>query len=361
MKLRKSLGGFNEFDGLSRIQAARTYVPNVGSFVDFYFNLFNSSLRTTTMRITRTRFFSAAVAAAAMAMMPLSALAAHLTTNSFRSDIGTLNGDFGSEASGSATILQTFDDEANKASINVKVNVSGLQDLTEFGGVHVAHIHGQFLGNASRPLFDQGNGPFFEGSGGTAVNSILPTVARDDVDGDGYLNFIEGRPAYGPVVLNLTSEQQPASPAGLPPLTQFLQRAGAGEINPAELFPSGTEFNLDTTYSFDLNDEDQARQYNNLNPLDFREIVIHGLTVPDSISDPIDAAVTAAGGGAPLGIPLNDGTGRVFRITAPVAAGQIVADNEDATAVPEPMTVSLLSMAMVGGVLVVTRRRSAAA
>lgn len=311
------------------------------------------------MRIPKIRFFSAAIATAAMAMMPLSALAAQLT-NTFRSDIGTLNAAFGSQASGSATLLQTFDDETNQASINVKINVTGLQDLTDIGGVHVAHIHGQFAGNATRPLFDQGNGPFFEGSGGTAVNSVLPTVAKDDVDGDGYINFIEGRPAYGPVVLNLTSEQQPASPSGLPPLTQFLQRAGAGEINPAELFPSGTEFNLDTTYRFDLNDEDQARQYNNLNPLDFREIVIHGITVPDSISDPIDAAVTAAGSGAPLGIPLNDGTGRVFRLTAPVAAGTIVADGDEATAVPEPMTISLLSMAMVGGVLVVTRRRAIA-
>lgn len=312
------------------------------------------------MRISKTRFFSAAISAAAMAMMPLSALAAHLTTNTYRSDIDTLNGAFGSKASGSATILETIDDEAKKASINVKVNVTGLQDLTDIGGVHVAHIHGQFLGNSTRPLFDQGNGPFFEGNGGTPVNSVLPTVAKDDVDGDGFLNFVEGRPAYGPIILNLTSKQQPAPPAGLPPQIQFLQRAGAGEINPAELFPSGTEFNLDTTYDFDLNDEDQARQYNNLNPLDFREIVIHGLTLPASISDPIDALVTASGGGAPLGIPVGDGS-EVFRITAPVAAGTIVADNGDATAVPEPMTVSLLSMAMVGGVLVVTRRRSATA
>ena len=296
---------------------------------------------------------STMAAVAATAVLPLSALAAHLTTNTYTSNIGTLNSAFGSKASGSATFFETLDSDANKASLRVKVDVTGLQDLTGTGGVHVAHIHGQFLGNASRPLFDQGNGPFFEGAGGTPVNSVLPTVAKDDVDGDGFVNFIEGRPAYGPVILNLTSEQQPASPSGLPPLTQFLQRAGAGEVDPAALFPSGTEFKLDTTYNFDLNDEDQARQYNNLSPLDFREIVIHGLSVPASISDPIDAAVTAAGGGAPLGLKLPDGS--VFRLTAPVAAGEI--RKAEAESVPEPIGMSLLGAGVLAAGLVVTRRR----
>lgn len=36
---------------------------------------------------------------------------------------------------------------------------------------------------------------------------------------------------------------------------------------------------FDTTYIFDLNNQDQRRQYNNLMPLDLREIVLHGLTV----------------------------------------------------------------------------------
>ncbi|MGC1310202.1 MAG: CHRD domain-containing protein [Phormidesmis sp.] len=299
--------------------------------------------------------FSTMAAVAATAVLPLSAIAAHLSTSTYTSDIGTLNSAFGSAATGSATFIETLNSEDNTASLNVKVDVTGLQDLTGFG-IHVAHIHGQFAGNATRPLFDQGNGPFFEGTGGTPVNSVLPTLAKDDVDKDGYLNFIEGRPAYGPVVLNLSSEQQPASPSGLPPLTQFLQRAGAGEINPGELFPSGTEFKLDTTYNFDLNDADQARQFNNLGPLDFREIVIHGLTVPASISDPIDAAVTAAGSGAPLGVALDDGS--VFRLTAPVAAGTI--RRADATDVPEPVGMSLLGAAALAVSLGVTRRRTTA-
>lgn len=314
------------------------------------------ALKTTHKKVSSLKalLFSTLAAVAATAALPLSAMAAHLSTSTYTSQIGTLNSAFGSQASGSATIIETLDSMENMASLRVKVNVTGLQDLTDIGGIHVAHIHGQFLGNAPRPLFDQGNGSFFEGTGGTPVASILPTVAKDDVDGDGYINFIEGRPAYGPVILNLTSEQQPAPPSGLPPLTQFLQRAGAGEINPAALFPSGTEFVLDTTYNFDLSNADQARQYNNLNPLDFREIVIHGLTLPAEISDPIDAAVTAAGSGAPLGVAVGDG--QVFRLTAPVAAGTF--KEVAAQAVPEPMSMSLVSVGLIVVGLGATRRRS---
>ena len=77
-------------------------------------------------------------------------------------------------------------------------------------------------------------------------------------------------------MLNLSNEQQPAPPDGVGPLTQFFQRAAAGEIVPTELFPTGTEFNLDQTYTFDLSDQDARRQYNNLKDLELREIVLHG-------------------------------------------------------------------------------------
>jgi len=279
---------------------------------------------------------TAAVAIATLA--PTNANAATL----FKADIVPLNQAFGSTASGSAQITLDQPSETLRT-LRVQIDVSGLQDLSSFGGIHVAHIHGQFSGNASRPLFDQGNGPFFTGAGGGAVESVLPTLA-DDIDGDGFLNFIEGRPAYGPVVLNLTRDQLPAPPSGVPPLSQFLELASTGTIDPAALFPAGTTFSLDTTYQFDLTDADQARQFNNLTNLDQREIVIHGLTVPASISDPIDDLVTANGSGAPLGIPVGDG--QVFRITAPVAAGNLQVVEDEATSVPEP-----LAMSLIGGVV----------
>ena len=237
----------------------------------------------------------------------------------FSADLNVLNSSepFNSTASGSAAL--TLDAPSKDIrTLNVQIEADGLEDLTDIGGIHVAHIHGQFLGNAERPLLEQGDGEFFDGKGGIAVDSILPTVASSDLDGDGFINFIEGRPDYGPVVLNLTSEQIEAAPDGTPPLSYFLELAGEGEIDPAELFPSGTEFNLDTTYTFDLSDPDQLRQYNNLMPLDKREIVIHGLTIPQSTSAAIDET---AMGTAPSGSDLDNG--ETFRITAPVAAGTI--------------------------------------
>ena len=246
-------------------------------------------------------------------------LARDLIFMEYKVDLSTLNSSFGSDASGEATLTLDAPTEDTRT-LKVQIDASGLEDLSDIGGVHVAHIHGQFLGNADRPLLEQGDGSFFDRTGREAVNSILPTVADSDVDGDGFVNFLEGRPNYGPVVLNLTSEQIDSAPEGTPPLTQFLNLATAGEINPADLFPSGTEFNLDTTYTFDLTDPDQLRQYNNLTPLDEREVVIHGLTIPTETSEAIDET---AMGTAPAGIDL--GNGEAFRITAPVAAGEIEA------------------------------------
>ncbi|WP_319421649.1 DUF4394 domain-containing protein [Pleurocapsa sp. FMAR1] len=246
-------------------------------------------------------------------------LARDLIFMEYKVDLSTLNSSFGSDASGEAKLTLDAPTKDTRT-LRVQVDASDLEDLSDIGGVHVAHIHGQFVGNADKPLLEQGDGSFFDGTGGEPVNSILPTVANSDVDGDGFVNFLEGRPNYGPVVLNLTSEQIESAPDGTPPLTNFLNLATAGEINPAELFPSGTEFNLDTTYTFDLNDPDQLRQYNNLTPLDEREVVVHGLTIPTETSEAIDET---AMGTAPAGMDL--GNGEAFRITAPVAAGEIKA------------------------------------
>lgn len=237
----------------------------------------------------------------------------------FTTNLFTLNGaePFDSTAMGDA-ILTLDAPTATTRTLRVQLDATDLEDLTAIGGIHVAHIHGQFAGNGDRPLLEQGDGSFFDGTGGTAANSVLPTLADSDVDGDGFLNFLEGRPSYGPVVLNLTAKQVEAAPEGTPPLTHFLNLAGAGEINPAELFPAGSEFNLDTTYTFDLSNPDELRQYNNLMPLSNREVVLHGLTIPTEISEAIDAA---AMGSAPAGLDL--GNGEAFRITAPVAGGTI--------------------------------------
>lgn len=246
----------------------------------------------------------------------------------FSSNLLTLNGAAPFDSMAMGTALLTLDaPDANTRTLQVQIDADGLEDLTDIDGIHVAHIHGQFAGNRDRPLLDQGNGDFFTGAGGDPVKSVLPTLADSDIDGDGFLNFLEGRPSYGPVVLNLTTEQIEAAPDGTPPLTQFLNLAGTGDINPAELFPSGTEFNLDTTYTFDLTNPDELRQFNNLNPISNREIVLHGLTIPTETSEAIDAA---AMGNAPPGLALDNGES--FRITAPVSAGTIQAVFDGAAA-----------------------------
>ena len=147
----------------------------------------------------------------------------------FNVDLTTLNSSdtFDSTASGSATITLDAPSEDIRT-VRVQVDASGLEDLTDIGGVHVAHIHGQFAGNAERPLLEQGNGEFFTGEGGVAVDSILPTIENSDVDGDGFVNFLEGRPNYGPVVLNLTSEQIEAAPDGTPSSNSLCQFGSSG-------------------------------------------------------------------------------------------------------------------------------------
>ena len=307
--------------------------------------------------MSKNRLFGT-VAVVATILYPATAMAASM----FTADLKTLNAAFGSTASGSATL--TLDEpSANLRTLRVQIDASGLQDLTDIpGALHVGHIHGQFVGNAARPLAEQGDGPFFDGTGGMVANSVLPTLADADINVDEvaqglsddlYLDFFEGRPSYGPVVLNLTESQLESAPEGVPPLGFFFGQAGAGAIDPTALFPSGTEFNLDTTYTFDLTDPDQARQYNNLTPLDQREIVLHGLTIPTAISDAIDAATNAAPGSPTAGIPL--GNTMSLRSTAPVAAGTIEAVPE-AQSVPEPMSVA--SLALLAVTLGTLRRRA---
>ncbi len=255
-------------------------------------------------------------------------VAATATNEVFGLTFTELNGS-GVTGTGSVTVTSPT---ATTRTVRVVIDAEGLEDVSAFGGIHAAHIHGQFAGNAARPILEQGDGPFFDGAGGLAngfapIDSVLPSIADDGVTiEDGFLDFLEGQPKYGPVLLNLTSTQlRDASafssnpPAGVPPLAHFLALADNGAIDPSALFPSGTEFNLDTTYTFDLTNPDEARQFNNLAPLDFREVVLHGQTIDKSISDAIDAA---AMGTAPGGIDLGNGT--AFRVTAPVAAAEIV-------------------------------------
>ena len=253
----------------------------------------------------------------------------------FVSELKTLNPDFGHNAQGTATLTLTGED-TQTPSLRVQISATGLPDLSNIpGATHVAHIHGQFAENQGLPAGQQTDGPFFSGTGGTPVDSVTPTNAddSDNIFANNYVNFFEGLPDYGPVVLNLSAIQVPAAPDGVPPLIQGINVAQADNgIGLLDAFPNnGTEFNLDTVYNFDLSDPDSARQYNNLTPLEFREIVLHGLIVPADINNPIDALAADLGlNPALLGVELPDGT--FFRTTGPVAAGGIVVPTPGAAA-----------------------------
>ena len=260
----------------------------------------------------------------------------------FEVDFQPLNAAYGSNAEGEARLtLDTTD--PMMPTLRVRIDATGLQDLTGIpGAVHLAHIHGQFEGNADDPLPEQLVGPFFSGNGGVPgsgfapINSTVPTASDDggrlvDEPARGlgstrYLDFFEGLPDYGPVVMNLPNTDLPAPPSGVTPTEQFVSGVQAGTIDPTALFPRGTEFVLDTTYTFDLSDPDEHRQYHNTvgdngQFLDDRLIVLHGLTVPTGISDAIDAAAGVPAGNPQAGVPLDDD--QSFRIVAPVAAGEI--------------------------------------
>ena len=68
-------------------------------------------------------------------------------------------------------------DTANEF-LTVRINASGL----EANQVHPQHIHGNLGG----------------------LNSTVPTIANSDMDGDRFIEVLEGAKKYAPVLLNLT-------------------------------------------------------------------------------------------------------------------------------------------------------------
>ncbi|WP_239806370.1 hypothetical protein [Croceicoccus hydrothermalis] len=112
--------------------------------------------------------------------------------------------------------------------IRVIINARGLEP----GGVHLGHIHGRV-------------------ANGTAVDSQCPTMAADS-DGDGFVEPAEGVPSYGDILIPLGN----------------VDPDGDGRVN------YHRTIDLTTTRYGDGANADQ------ITPLDFRAIVLHGLTVP---------------------------------------------------------------------------------
>ena len=257
--------------------------------------------------------------AAAMTAMGGGLMAGHYQV--FKTQIRPLNASFdesGKASGGYAVValdLREVEDDfqSGVATIDVMVHVEGLEDLTSISGAaHVAHVHGRSVAGMDPTT----------GEGAIARSSVIPDVFSDDADGDGFLNLLEGLPDYGPVLLNLSLAQVPHAEEGVSPLMAGLNFLGENDLTPADAFPTGETFHVEMTYSFDVSDPDARRQLKNLLPLTSREIVVHGLTVPTSISNSVDTQMMEAGLPEALyGVEVNDTES--FRITAPVAAGSL--------------------------------------
>lgn len=175
--------------------------------------------------------------------------------------------------------------------LTVTIRATGLEP----GRVHAQHIHGRF---------DAQGRPF---------DSVAPTAA-DDTDRDGFIEVAEGAASYGPVIVPLT-----APPGGA-----------------AADFPTAPDGTITFEQTYDLRSNATfANTFRkaDLLPLEFREIVLHGMTV---------------GGIAGLGTPGEVNGVPGYKELLPVAFGELAV-------IPEPGTVVLIGLG--GGILVLAGRR----
>ena len=198
----------------------------------------------------------------------------------------------------SGTVLLDLSEDSE--TLTVTTNATGLEPNQD----HVQHIHGLFTPS------------------GEVADSMTPTIAND-TDGDGFVELGEGFPLYGPIILPLATINTPDGNASV--TTTY-------DLSDPSIF--GT--NRATGQPFTAAD---------LMPLTFREVVIHGRSVAAGIGSGTPGEVNGDGG---------------YLAVLPVAAGEIVAD-DDAASVPEPGTTAALAlMGLAGGAALVRRQQNLA-
>jgi hypothetical protein len=219
--------------------------------------------------MTRPKIMTRGLAGAAALM--LAGTASSAMAAQFVVDFEELNN---SGVEGTGTLF--YDEGAG--TLTVTINATGLAE-----GAHLGHIHGRF-DNAGNP-----------------IDSVVPPPSADD-DGDGFIELEEGAEFYGPILLPLSG----------------IDQVGADGI-------------LNYTQTFDLSEMGifaEGFGAEDLFPLTFREIVLHG--------GPVDPNAGAGTGG------IIDGTQGSYSVALPVAAGGIMA------AVPEPETWAMMLLGFFG-------------
>lgn len=230
------------------------------------------------------------IALLSTSLVGLSAVSAQAM--SFQANLDALN-----NSGVSGTVLLDLSDDLQ--SLTVTLNATGFEPNQD----HIGHIHG---------LFNMGE----------IADSQTPTLAQD-ADGDGFVELGEGAPVYGPIVLPLETINTPDGTASY---------TKTYDLTDSSIFGNNV-----------LTDNpDDKFMASDLIPLDFREIVYHGLSVDQGVGADTPGEVNGTGG---------------YLAVLPAAAGEIVAN--DAAATPEPGVVVALLLAGTGGCLGLRRRSEA--
>jgi Ca2+-binding RTX toxin-like protein len=183
--------------------------------------------------------------------------------------IGTVNFTALNGSGVSGTAIVAMDTELDGTRY---INVSIFADSMTAEQMHMQHIHGAF------------------DAMGMPANSTTPTLG-DDTDGDGFIEVLEGVPAYGDILVSLDEN-------GAPPMAN-----ADGEVAYVQSFNLEIPANLLSPVT--------GMQYapEDLMPLAFREIVLHGQDVAAGVGDGTPGEV--------------DGTQDGFVGILPVASGEI--------------------------------------
>ncbi len=162
-------------------------------------------------------------------------------------DLNALNS---SGVSGSAVIGMSTEGDGSPV-LNVSVAAEGLTP----GQGHAQHIHG---------LLDDAGNP---------IDSTAPTIA-DDADRDGIVEVLEGVGSYGDILLSLVNGRGNFPFADQNGQVAFIANYDLTEASNFVSPVTGNQYDMD-----------------DLMPLFLREVVLHGIDVPDRIGDGTDGEV----------------------------------------------------------------------